>query len=67
LRDQIEGEWLLGLSGTISLLLGLCVLVLVLPIPAVTILSAAWLIAIYAFAAGIVLVYQAIRLRKLAN
>jgi uncharacterized membrane protein HdeD (DUF308 family) len=67
LRDQIEGEWLLGLSGAISLLLGLGVLVLVLPIPAVTILSAAWLIAIYAFAAGIVLVYQAIRLRKLAS
>jgi uncharacterized membrane protein HdeD (DUF308 family) len=63
LRKEIEGEWLLGLSGAISLLLGIGILVLVIPNPAATILSAAWLIAIYAFIAGIALVVQAFRLK----
>jgi uncharacterized membrane protein HdeD (DUF308 family) len=63
LRKAIEGEWLLVLSGALSLLLGLAILVLVVPYPAATILSAAWLIAIYAFAAGVVLVFQAFRLK----
>ena len=64
LRKEIEGEWLLGLSGAISVLLGLGVIVLVLPYPAASILSAAWLIAFFAFGTGIVLVAQALRLRS---
>ncbi|HJU76567.1 MAG TPA: DUF308 domain-containing protein [Sphingomicrobium sp.] len=64
LRKEIESEWLLGLSGAISLLLGIGILVLVMPIPAATILTASWLIAIYAFAAGVLLVVQALRLRR---
>ena len=67
LRKAIEGEWLLGLSGLISLLLGIAIFVLVFPNPVATILSAAWLIAIYAFAAGLVLVVQAFRLKKAAE
>ena len=63
LRKEIEGEWLLGLSGAISLLLGIGVAVLVLPSPAATMLSAAWLIAIYAFIVGVVLVAEALHLR----
>jgi uncharacterized membrane protein HdeD (DUF308 family) len=63
LRKAIEGEWLLGLSGALSLFLGVSILVLVIPNPAATILSAAWLIAIYAFAVGLVLVVQAFRLK----
>jgi uncharacterized membrane protein HdeD (DUF308 family) len=66
LRREMEGEWLLGLSGAISILLGIGVLVLVIPYPAASILSAAWLIAFFAFASGIVLVAQALRLRKRA-
>ena len=66
LRKEIEGEWLLGLSGAISVLLGLAVLILVLPHPAASILSAAWLIAFFAFGTGIVLVTQAMRLRRRA-
>jgi uncharacterized membrane protein HdeD (DUF308 family) len=65
LRREIEGEWLLGVSGAISLLLGLAILVLVMPFPASTILSAAWLIAIYAFVAGVALVMQAFRLKRM--
>jgi uncharacterized membrane protein HdeD (DUF308 family) len=64
LRREIEGEWLLGVSGLISVLLGIAIFLLVIPYPAATLLSAAWLIAIYAFASGIVLLVQAFRLKK---
>jgi uncharacterized membrane protein HdeD (DUF308 family) len=64
LRRAIEGELLLGLSGLISLLLGIAIVVVVMPVPAATMLSAAWLIAIFAFISGILLVMQALRLRK---
>jgi uncharacterized membrane protein HdeD (DUF308 family) len=66
LRKEIEGEWLLGASGAISVLLGVAVIALVIPYPEASILSAAWLIAFFAFGTGIVLVAQALRLRKLA-
>ena len=67
LRKEIEGEWLLALSGAISILLGLGVLVLVVPNPAASILSAAWLIALFAFGTGVVLICQALRLRRKAS
>ncbi|WP_028970206.1 HdeD family acid-resistance protein [Sphingomonas sp. URHD0057] len=67
LRKAIQGEWLLGLAGAFSLLLGMAILVLVIPNPVATILSAAWLIAIYAFAAGLVLVAQAFSLKRIAK
>jgi uncharacterized membrane protein HdeD (DUF308 family) len=63
LRKEMVGEWLLGLSGAISVLLGIGIVALVLPSPRATILSAAWLIAIYAFIVGVALVGQAIRLK----
>jgi uncharacterized membrane protein HdeD (DUF308 family) len=66
LRKLIHGEWLLALSGIFSLVLGVAILALVIPSPVATLLSAAWLIAIYAFAAGLVLVVQAFRLKGLA-
>jgi uncharacterized membrane protein HdeD (DUF308 family) len=66
LRREIEGEWLLGLSGAISVLLGIGVIVLVIPYPAASILSAAWLIAFFAVGTGIVLVMQSLRLRSRA-
>ena len=66
LRREIEGEWLLGVSGAVSVLLGIGVIVLVIPYPAASILSAAWLIALFAFTSGIVLVAQALRLRRSA-
>lgn len=66
LRREIEGEWLLGISGLISVLLGVGIIALVIPDPVATILSAAWLIAIFAFVSGIALVAQALRLRSRA-
>lgn len=66
LRREIEGEWLMGVSGAISVALGIAIIALVMPYPAASILSAAWLIAFFAFGTGIVLVAQALRLRKRA-
>lgn len=66
LRKVIQGELLLGISGLFSLLLGIAILALVIPSPTATILSAAWLIAIYAFAAGIVLIMLAVQLKRKA-
>jgi uncharacterized membrane protein HdeD (DUF308 family) len=63
LRKAIEGELLLGLSGAFSLLLGIAILLLIIPNPAATILSAAWLIAIYAIVTGIALQVLGFRLK----
>jgi uncharacterized membrane protein HdeD (DUF308 family) len=67
LRKEIEGEWLLGLSGAVTVLLGIAIIVLVMPNPAATLLSAAWLIAIFAIISGLVLVAQGLRLRGKAG
>ena len=64
LRREMEGEWLLGISGAISVLLGVGIIALVIPYPAATILSAAWLIAVFAFTSGVVLIAQALRLKS---
>jgi uncharacterized membrane protein HdeD (DUF308 family) len=64
LRKEIEGEWLLGLSGVLSILLGLAVPVALYVTPPATILSVAWVIAIYAVIAGVVLIGFGLRLRQ---
>lgn len=64
LRKEIRGEWLLALSGLLSILLGLAIPLLLMAYPGATILSAAWIIGIYALAAGIVLLLQGLRLRS---
>jgi uncharacterized membrane protein HdeD (DUF308 family) len=64
LRREIRGEWLLGLSGALSVVLGFALLALALAEPGLTMLSIGWLIAIYAFASGISLVVLAFRLRR---
>jgi uncharacterized membrane protein HdeD (DUF308 family) len=62
LRREIKGEWLLALSGIMSALFG----VLVLAFPGAGAVAIAWLLGIYAAAAGIVLVALGVRLRSLA-
>jgi uncharacterized membrane protein HdeD (DUF308 family) len=64
LRKAIEGEWLLALSGVLSILLGLAVPVALVVTPLATILSVAWVIAGYAVIAGFVLVGLGLRLRR---
>ena len=65
LRREITGEWLLGLSGAVSLLLGVALLWIAMDNPAVSVISVGWLIALYALIAGVALVLLAFRLRRL--
>src|SRR3546814_11813921 len=64
LRKEIEGEWLLGLSGALSILLGLAVPVALYVTPPAPTLSVAWVLATYAVIAGVVLMGFGWRLRS---
>jgi uncharacterized membrane protein HdeD (DUF308 family) len=64
LRKEVKGEWLLGLAGMLSLLLGLAIPVLVYFNPLATILSVAWVIAGYSIIAGAALIVLGVRLRR---
>lgn len=64
LRKEIKGEWLLALAGIFSFALGIAILTLILTDPAATVISAASLIVMYAWGSGIVLILQALRLRR---
>ncbi len=64
LRKEIKGEWLLGLSGLLSILLGMAIPFVLSLYPAATILSVGWMIGVYAIAAGVVLLLQGFRLRR---
>jgi uncharacterized membrane protein HdeD (DUF308 family) len=61
LRREIEGEWALGLSGALSVLFG--ILLVVIPAPA-GLLSLVWLIGAYALVFGVLLLVLAFRLRS---
>jgi uncharacterized membrane protein HdeD (DUF308 family) len=60
LRRVISGEWLLVLSGVLSILFGLVVFAF----PGVGALGIAWTLAVYAIASGVVLVVLGVRLRS---
>lgn len=59
LRREIKGEWLLALSGALSIVLG----TLLFMFPALGAIGLAWALGAYAAASGIILVALAIRLR----
>jgi uncharacterized membrane protein HdeD (DUF308 family) len=59
LRREIKGEWLLALSGTLSIVLG----TLLFMFPALGALGLAWALGAYAAASGIILAALGIRLR----
>ncbi|HEX7125288.1 MAG TPA: HdeD family acid-resistance protein [Thermodesulfobacteriota bacterium] len=63
LRRVIEGEWLLGLAGLLSVVFG----ILVVLFPAAGALSIIWLIGAYAIVFGVVLVALGFRLRTVAR
>lgn len=60
LRKEIDNEWMLILSGVLSVLFGIAVMVL----PVAGALALVWLIAFYAIVFGGVMVALALRLRK---
>ena len=59
LRREIENEWSIALSGVLSVILGMVLLVL----PGAGLLAYTWLIGILALAVGITLIYYAFRVR----
>lgn len=61
LRKEIDDEWFLGLSGVVSILLG--VLLMTNPGAGLTVL--AWYIGAYALISGILAITLALRLRKM--
>jgi uncharacterized membrane protein HdeD (DUF308 family) len=62
LRHVLTREWLLALSGILSILFG----VLVFAFPAAGAVGIAWILGSYAAAAGIILVILGVRMRRLA-
>ena len=62
LRKEIEGEWMLVLSGIVSVIFGALVLVA----PGAGALALVWIIAVYAIVFGILMIGLAFRVRSLA-
>ena len=60
LRREIENEWLMGLSGVVSVLFGILLAVL----PGVGLLSLVWLIGIYAIVFGVAQIALGFRVRS---
>ena len=67
MRKEIEGEWLLALSGILTIILGIIVLGLFMTNPTLSILSVGWAIGCYALLSGIALLVLAWRLRRRAQ
>jgi uncharacterized membrane protein HdeD (DUF308 family) len=63
LREEIRMEWLLVLSGIVSLVFGLALAIA----PGAGALALLWLIAAFAILIGVLLIVLAVRLRSLAK
>jgi len=61
LRKEVQGEFLLGLSGIVSIALGFLLLI---TSPAVDALTVTWLIGGYAIAFGVMLIALGLRLKS---
>lgn len=65
LRKEIEGEWVLGLSGVISVVLGAAVLWFMLTAPEGGILALGWMLGLYAILFGILMILLGLKLKQL--
>ena len=63
LRKEIQGEWLMGLSGLLSIVFG----GLLVARPGAGALAVAWIIAAYAFIFGVLMVLLSFKVRKLGR
>jgi uncharacterized membrane protein HdeD (DUF308 family) len=63
LREIIDGEWLLGLMGLLSIMFG----ILLVAFPGSGALALIWLIGMYAIAFGVVLIALGLRVRSLEH
>lgn len=61
LRKEINDEWLLGISGVLSILLG----VLLIANPGAGVVALGWYVGAYALLAGILVIALSLRLRKM--
>ena len=59
LRKEIQGEWLLGLAGLLSLVFG----ILLIMHPGAGVLAVLWLVAAYALILGVLMVILAFKVR----
>ena len=64
LRKEIDREWVMILSGLVSILFGAALIYIMYTEPAATILSVGWLIAVFALAFGFTLGWLAFKLKK---
>lgn len=67
LRQEIKGEWLLMLAGSLGVLLGCGLFFLLFTAPAPSLLVLAWMIGIWALASGITLIVLSLRLRAIRD
>ncbi len=67
LRKEIKGEWLLGLSGLISIVVGLAIPVILWQNPAAGIVTMGWLIGFYALLHGVLETGLGLMLRRLSK
>jgi uncharacterized membrane protein HdeD (DUF308 family) len=63
LRREIEGEWLLAVAGTFSILLGVAILVVTAAVPGASLISVGLIIGFWALLAGVALISLGFRLR----
>ena len=64
LRREIDREWLMMLSGLISILFGAALIYIMYSNPAATIVSVGWLIGVFALCFGFMLGWLAFKLRR---
>jgi uncharacterized membrane protein HdeD (DUF308 family) len=63
IRTEVEGEWVLGLSGLISILVGLILILR----PGTGVLAVAWLIGIFAIILGIFELFLGLKFREIGS